>query len=189
MRKFEFLFDFASPNCYVALAKLKEIRTRSQIYLKFSPIFLGGLFKLTNDAPIPRGTHEYNYMAKNLERLSKNLGIEFKFSHSRFPINSLKSLRGYYFARGADKEEQYIDEIFHACWGSDQDITNLQTLSEIVTSIGMESRTFLEFIEKDETKERLKTDTQSAFDRGVFGAPTFFVDGDVLGISRNAVVS
>jgi 2-hydroxychromene-2-carboxylate isomerase len=153
----EFLYDFASPNCYVALAKVKELQKKGKIKsLTYTPVLLGGLFKSTNDGPLPKGTLEYNYMARNLERLSKNMRMKFKFSHERFPINSLASLRGSYFAKDAGKEEAYIQEIFDACWAEDKDITQNSILRSIVAdSLTLDFGQFLSFIEKDETKQRL----------------------------------
>jgi 2-hydroxychromene-2-carboxylate isomerase len=177
----EFLYDFASPNCYVAYAKVRDLQRKGKIKnLSFTPVFLGGLFKSTNDAALPKGSLEYNYMAKNLERLSKTLGVNFKFSHNRFPINSLKSLRGSYFAKQAGKESEYMQKIFDACWSEDKDITQDSILKQIgEDSLGLDFSRFLSFIEKDETKQKLRSDTQNALERGVFGAPTFFIDGDM----------
>lgn len=177
----EFHYDFSSPNCHVAHAKVKDLQRKGKIKnLFFSPVLLGGLFKSTNDAALPKGSLEYNYMAKNLERLSKSLGVNFKFSHDRFPVNSLRSMRGTYFAKHAGKESEYIQEIFDACWSQDKDITQDSVLKLIVEdSLGLDFGQFLSFIEKDETKQKLRSDTQNALERGVFGAPTFFIDGDM----------
>lgn len=177
----EFLYDFSSPNCYVALVKTNNLLKTGKIKnLRFTPILLGGLFKSTNDAPVPKGSLEYNYMARNLERLSHELGVEFKFSHDRFPINSLKAMRGSYFAKQEGKEKEYIEKVFQACWGRDQDITQNFVLEGIVKdSLGLDFSHFLEFIEKGETKQKLRSDTQIALERGVFGAPTYFVDGEM----------
>lgn len=181
MNDVEFLYDFSSPNCYVALVKANELVKKGKIKnLRFTPILLGGLFKSTNDAPVPKGSLEYNYMARNLERLSRELGVDFKFSHERFPINSLKAMRGSYFAKQEGKETVYIEKMFEACWAKDQDITQNFVLEKIVKdSLGLDFSRFLEFIERDETKQKLRSDTQNALERGVFGAPTFFVDGEM----------
>ena len=60
----EFLYDFASPHSYVAFHKLREISSRLALEVNYSPIFLGGIFKATNDAPLSAGSPEYDYMAK-----------------------------------------------------------------------------------------------------------------------------
>ncbi len=78
MHELEFLYDLATPNCYVAHAKLKRICSEKNLELKFSPLFLGGLFKLANDAPVPKQSLDYRYMEKSLGRISKNLGITFQ---------------------------------------------------------------------------------------------------------------
>ncbi len=180
-KKIEFLFDFASPNCYVAFAKLEEMKnnTGRKLEVVYSPILLGGLFKLTSDAPVPVGSHEFNYMERNLRRLSNLIGVEFHFSHEGFPVNSLKALRGFYYAESRGKGLEYLEVIFRECWVKDHDISDLSILREAVKALGFDFQTFGQFIENDETKLKLKQDTQRAFERGVFGAPTFFVDGEM----------
>ncbi|MHB8565480.1 MAG: DsbA family protein [Nitrososphaerales archaeon] len=179
MKSIEFYFDFASPNCYVALPKLKEMCAKRGARVTYCPMLLGGIFKATSDAPVARESHEYEYMAKNLGRISKKLGIPFNPPHERFPINSLRAIRGYYFAESHGKIEEYVPKIFEACWGLDCDISDPQNLKSIVDSLGLDYTNFLSFIELEETKQRLKKDTQDAYERGVFGAPTYFIDGDM----------
>ena len=117
MKTIEFNFDFSSPNCYVALEKLEEIKKRKEVEVIYSPIFLGGLFKSTNDAPIPLGTLEFDYMERNLQRLSRKLGVGFHFSHERFPVNSLKSMRGFYFAKSLGRDIEVPSSIVSGLLG------------------------------------------------------------------------
>jgi len=181
MRRIEFLFDFASPNSYIALAKLKEMSRRSagNLEIIFSPILLGGIFKLTSDAPVPVGSHEFNYMDNNLKRLSTLLGIGFHFSRDRFPVNSLRALRGFYFADNFGKAQEYVDGVFRACWAENEDISEISVLHGLVRALDLDPQKFDSFIERAETKTKLREDTQKAYDRGVFGAPTFFIDGQM----------
>ncbi len=175
----EFLYDFASPNCYVAYHKLQLMAAKHGIELRMVPLFLGGLFKVTGDAPLPRGTHEYNYMAANLERLSRILGIEFNFPHGSFPVNSVRALRGSYFAESNGKLPIYVSRVFEEYWVKGTDIYDPENLATIVESLGLDRKGFLDFIEREETKLRLRGDTERAYSRGVFGAPTFFVGGEM----------
>ncbi|HYB04640.1 MAG TPA: DsbA family protein, partial [Nitrososphaerales archaeon] len=146
MRTIEFLFDFASPNCYVALAKIDELlRKNTKLEVAYLPVLLGGLFKLTSDAPIPTGSHEFNYMENNLRRLSKKLDVDFRFSRSRFPVNSLKAMRGYYLAQTSEKGAQYLHSIFRACWGNDLDISDLLILQKEIRAMGLDAQEFAEF--------------------------------------------
>jgi 2-hydroxychromene-2-carboxylate isomerase len=179
MKQVEFLYDFSSPNCYVAYHRLQEMSTKWKFELRLVPIFLGGLFKITEDAPVPRGSNEYNYMVKNLERISQTIGIEFSFPHSMFPINSVKALRGSYFAESKGRVHGYVSRVFEEYWVKGTDISVPTNLGRIVESLGLDPGLFLEFIERDETKLRLRNDTNAAYEKGVFGAPTYFVDGEM----------
>ncbi len=175
----EFLYDFASPYSYVAFHKLREISSRLALEVNYSPIFLGGIFKATNDAPLPAGSLEYNYMAKSLQRLSKTLGITFNFPHSLFPVNSLRPLRGTYFAMSEGKLVEYISTVFESHWGSGVDISDQNALGKIAESLGFDRDRFLRSTEDEAAKLRLREDTQRALQRGVFGVPTYFVDGEM----------
>ena len=177
MARIEFLYDFASPNCYVAHHKLRELKAKRGLDVRLVPLFLGGLFKMTDDAPVPRGTNEYNFMVANLERISRTLGIEFNFPHSSFPPNSVRALRGAYFAESRGRVDDYVSRVFREYWVKGTDISDHQNLGAIAASLGMDKGEFLEFIEREETKLRLRKETERAYERGVFGSPTYFIDG------------
>ena len=177
MAQVEFLYDFASPNCYVAYHKLRELKAKWGLDVRMVPLFLGGLFKVTNDGPVPRGTNEYNYMVANLEWISRTLGIEFNFPHSSFPPNSVRALRGAYFAESRGRVDDYVSRVFREYWVNGTDISDAQSLGTMAASLGLSRDGFLEFIEREETKLRLRKETERAYGRGVFGAPTYFVDG------------
>jgi len=175
----EFLYDFASPNCYVAYPRLVEVTKKRRAELRIVPLFLGGLFKATNDGPVPRGSNEYNYMVRNLQRISKVIGIRFNFPHSTFPVNSVRALRGSYFAEAEGRVHDYVSRVFEEHWVRGTDISDPNSLGRIIESLGLNRGRFLEFIELEKTKLRLRKDTEDAFKRGVFGAPTLFVDGEM----------
>ena len=177
MARVEFLYDFASPNCYVAYHKLRELKAKWGLDVRLVPLFLGGLFKVTNDGAVPQGTNEYNYMVANLERISRTVGIELNFPHSSFPPNSVRALRGAYFAESRGRTEDYVSKIFREYWVNGTDIADHQSLGTMAASIGLDRDEFLEFIEREETKLKLRKETERAYERGVFGAPTYFIDG------------
>jgi len=175
----EFLYDFSSPNCYVAYHKLFGMTRERRIELRMVPLFLGGLFQITKDGPVPRGSHEYDYMVKNLERLSRIIGIEFSFPHATFPINSVKALRGSYFAESKGRIHDYISSVFTEYWVKGTDISEPNNLGRIAESLGLNRTEFLGFIEREDIKLRLRSETSQAYERGVFGAPTYFVNGEM----------
>ena len=175
----EYLYDFSSPNCYVAYYKLLEMTRGRRIEVRMTPLFLGGLFQITNDGPVPRGSHEYNYMVKNLERISRTMGIGFNFPHGTFPINSVRALRGSYFAESKRMTHDYVSSVFKEYWVKGTDISEPNNLGRISESVGLSRSEFLDYIERDDTKLRLRSDTNKAYERGVFGAPTYFVDNEM----------
>jgi 2-hydroxychromene-2-carboxylate isomerase len=153
------------------------MKAKRGLDVRLTPLFLGGLFKMTNDGPVPRGTNEYNYMVANLERISRALRVEFNFPHSSFPPNSVRALRGSYFAESKGRGDDYVSKVLREYWVNGTDISDHQALGAIAASLGLGRDEFLEFIEREETKLRLRRETERAYERGVFGSPTYFVDG------------
>ena len=72
--------------------------------------------------------------------------------------------------------ENYLNSIFYAYWTDGLDISLEENLTNIVENLNVDSNKFLNFIQQQDTKERLKDNTQELIDRGGFGSPTFFVN-------------
>jgi len=116
-------------------------------------------------------------MVRNLERISETIGIELHFPHSLFPINSVRALRGSYFAESEGRTHEYVSRVFEEYWAKGTDISSTDNLGRIVESLDLDRSRFSEYIEREETKRRLRDETTAAYERGVFGSPTYFVDG------------
>ena len=72
--------------------------------------------------------------------------------------------------------ENYLNSIFYAYWTDGLDISLEENLTSIVENLNVDSNKFLNFIQLQDTKDRLKNNTQELIDKGGFGSPTFFVN-------------
>ena len=94
-----------------------------------------------------------------------------------FPINSVKAMRGAFYFIDKGGIESYLEDVFQGYWTNGKDISDTDYLSLIAEENGAKPLEYLEFISTDEAKQRLINNTQELIDRGGFGSPTFFIDG------------
>ena len=177
--KLEFFYDCSSPWTYLAFEGIESLSKRQNYQLVWKPILVGGIFNLTNPSVYESRSNPVKeklaYSQKDMKDWSKVRGIQFNWPDT-FPINSVKAMRGSFFAINEGLVVEYSREVFRSYWTDGKDISNTDVLSEIVESLGMDAVKFLEFIDEDETKEALKKNTQELIERGGFGSPTIYLN-------------
>ena len=179
----ELLFDFASPNVYLAYRALPPILERTGAQLIVTPCLIGGLFKLTgNRAPFEAFAGVKGKMAyemKEIERFIKRYRIAKFRMNPHFPVNSLMLMRGLVAAQPLGLAAPYIEAGLQATWEEGLDISDAATLAKRLTAAGLDAEGLLTQAQTPEVKQRLVDLTQAAADRGAFGLPTFFVGGEM----------
>ena len=106
--------------------------------------------------------------------VSKKFKIDFIFN-SKFPINTIKLMRGCLVLEN-DQLKEYIKLVFDAYWKNNDDVNDNKILSKILNQIDIRLDEFIDKIEKNEVKEKLKKFTNDAFKKKIFGAPTFVIN-------------
>ncbi len=179
----EFLFDFGSPNAYLCHKVLPAIETRTGARFTYVPILLGGVFKLANNrSPIEAFAAIPNKLA--YERLEMQRFIVrheltvFRFN-PHFPVNTLQLMRAAVAAQQLGCFERYVDAVFAALWERGLKLDDPATFAATLVEAGLDAERLLQCAQEPEIKARLLANTQAAHERGVFGAPTFFV-GDAM---------
>jgi 2-hydroxychromene-2-carboxylate isomerase len=170
----EFLFDFVSPTSYLAYMVLPKIIDRADAMVTWTPILLGGIMQSTGNRPPGTVENKGRWMRADLERWLAHYGIPFK-RNSHFPFNSLVALRGAVAYMDDPVIRPYCDAMFRAAWVEDRNLGERDEIGAVVDSLGIEPDFFRERIADQAVKDKLKANTEGAADRGVFGAPTFFV--------------
>ena len=174
IKSIDFYFDFISPYSFLAHKRIRKIENKENIKFIYKPILLGGLHNLAGiTAPALIKTKK-NFIVKDCEMVAKKFKIDFIFN-SKFPINSLNLMRGLLIVDDEIKKK-YIDIFFDAYWISNTDLTFEKNVSDILSKIKVDSNFFFENIKKQEIKDLLKNLTQKAFDKKIFGAPTFVIN-------------
>ena len=154
--------------------------------LEWRPMLLGAVFKAigTADAPILTWSDaKRSYFFKDLTRWAAHLGVPFKFT-SRFPMSTVKPIR-VWFALPEARRAAFRDATFRAYWADDRDISDEATLRDL---IGDGADEVIARCATKEVKDALFAGTQRAIDAGVFGAPTWIVDGKDLFWGQDRIV-
>ena len=180
----EFVFDFASPNSYLAYRALPSILERTGARLVINPCLLGGIFKATgNVAPgiafaALNGNLDYE-MLEFRRFIAKHRLDKFRFNPN-FPVNSLMLMRGYIAAREAGVEDGYLEMGLEGLWEEGLKLDDREVLARRIDSAGLDSASLLAAAQTDRVKLKLADNTAAAVARGVFGVPTFFVGDDMF---------
>lgn len=174
MPPIEMYFDVASPYAYMALTQIEGLAARHQRELVYKPILLGKVFEATGNRMPAAVPAKGKYMIGDLQRWSAYYGVPFGFP-SVFPVNS-KIAQRIAAILPAEQVGDWARAAAHAYWGENRDIGTPEGLQPAFDALGWDPAPLLAEVESDGAKARLRELTEEAVTRGVFGAPTFFVD-------------
>ena len=177
IKTIDFYFDFISPYSYIAHQKIKSIKT-SKVKFNYKPILLGGLHKLGEITAPAFNERKMKNMRNDCELISKKNNIPFKWN-DKFPINSLYLMRGY-ISIDSKFKDQYIDTCFNAYWKNNIDISLDQNINDILNNCKIDEKEFFNLINDQKIKNELKNLTDKAFEKDIFGAPTFVVNEKIF---------
>lgn len=178
----EFFYDFTSPTAYLAWARLPAILERTGGSVKYRPMFLGGVMQTTGNRPPGTLPQRGAWMAADLGRWAKKFNTPYK-PNPHFPMMTLMVQRAAQEWVDRPDFDKYLAAIFNAAWRDQKNIADKAVLAEILTTAGFSPEEFFAATENPTNKEKLKATTDEAVARGVFGAPTFFVqtaDGEEM---------
>jgi 2-hydroxychromene-2-carboxylate isomerase len=175
MHTIEIFWDFSSPYSYLGSTQADALAERTGAKLVWKPMLLGGVFKAIGQVEAPVltwGEAKRTHTFKDLQRWADYFGVPFAFP-SRFPMVSLKALRAY-LALPEERRKDFREKTYRAYWAEDRDIADEATLREL---LGEGADAILARTQLAEVKQSLIDATNEAVKRGVFGAPTWIIDG------------
>lgn len=182
-KRLEFIFDFGSPNAYLAWKVLPPVLARTGATLAVVPALLGGIFKATgNSSPIVafkpiRGKLEYEML--ELKRFVAAHGLTAFRMNPHFPVNTLGIMRGLVAARRAGVGDGYLAAVAKAMWEDGRKLDDAGVVAAVLTEAGLDAGALMAAAQDQAVKDELVAGTEAAVARGVFGVPTFFV-GDAM---------
>jgi 2-hydroxychromene-2-carboxylate isomerase len=182
--KVQFLFDFGSPNAYLADLVIPKIEQRTGVKFDYVPILLGGIFKATNNAS-PAVTlkdvkNKREYAGIETKRFIAKHGITTFKSNPFFPVNTLQLMRGAVAAQVEGVFEPYFKAVYHHMWEEPKKMDDPAVVREALISSGIDADKIIARSQDPEVKNKLMELTQNAVGRGAFGSPTFFVGNEMF---------
>ena len=177
-KTFDFYFDFISPYSYLAYKKLNLINKENKMKINFKPMLLGGLHKLGGITAPAFNELKLKNMKIDCELVAKKNNIEF-YWNSKFPINSLYLMRGYLVINDQLKKI-YFDNCFDDYWKNNIDLSKKENFEKILKKTDLIKKNFFDNIDNLKIKDELKKLTSDAFNKDIFGAPTFVVNNKIF---------
>lgn len=177
----DFYWDFGSPASYLAHTQLPRIAREAGATLVSQPMLLGGVFQATGNRSPVEVPAKGRYTLLDFTRFARRYGVPFVLN-PHFPIHTLALMRG---AVGLQMREDprfdaYVDAVFRAIWVDGRPMGDPAEVAPVLAGIGIDAAEFGALVADETVKEALKRRTQAAVERGVFGAPTMFVDGEMF---------
>ena len=177
-----FLFDFGSPNAFLAYRALPGVEARAGVRFQHLPILLGGLFKLTgNQSPMTAFAQvpaKLAYERREMQRFIARHRIAFRMN-PHFPVNTLALMRTAVAAEEEGVFAPYVEAMFRFMWEEPRKLDDPAILAATLEEAKLPAQALLARAQEQGVKDKLAANTNFAFERGAFGAPSFLV-GDEL---------
>jgi 2-hydroxychromene-2-carboxylate isomerase len=183
----EFYFDLVSPFGYLGSVMIERLAARYGRSVDWRPVLVGiTVLNVMGLKPLPKTPLKGPYLRRDAPRLADFLDIPFRF-HAHENINSLAGLRAFVHLKEHDPQRatELMRRLYAALWIEGRDITAAEIVCDEAEALGCDGAELLDAIKRPETKQRLQVAVEAAVQRGVFGAPFFFVDGEpIWGVDR-----
>ena len=180
-RQVEFLFDFGSPTAYLAYTQLPALAAARGAQIVWRPILLGGVHKGSGNASPATVPAKARWMFGDMSRWAQRYRVAFQMN-PHFPINTMALMRG---AVGVqmhmpDQFVHYVDTMFKAMWAQPRNMGDALEVAAALSEAKLDADQIFALAAEPAVKDQLKRNSEEAVERGVFGAPTFFVGNEMF---------
>lgn len=175
----ECYFDVGSPASYLAWTQLPGIARRHNATLVWKPMLLGGVFQATGNQSPAAIEAKGRYSRMDMQRFARRYGVTLN-QNPYFPVNTLHLMRGAVAFLDTPRFDDYLTAVFNAMWVDEQDMGQPEVVARVLSRAGFNPEDVMARASDPAVKDRLKAITTEAVERGVFGAPTLFVDNEMF---------
>ena len=182
----DFYFEFSSPYGYIASRLADDLEQRIGRPLRWRPILLGPIFKLTGQAPLTQLPMKGPYAQKDFSRTARMHKLPYRHP-DKFPIGTVGACRAFYWMHDRDPAaaRKLAKALYRAYFEQNRDIGAVPVLAEVAREAGFDASALSAAIEDPAVKERMKSEEDAAIAAGVFGSPFFIADGEPFwGVDR-----
>lgn len=177
----EIWFDFASNYSYLSVMRIEAQARARGVTVQWRPFLLGPVFKALGMDTSPFVTQQQKgaYVWIDMERQCAKYAPDWT-RPTTFPRRSILPARIATLADGQPWQAEFIRRVMRLNFVDDHDIEDHAALAGILDALGLDGRAVLAQAEAEPVKQRLRARTEEARQRGVFGAPTFFVGSEMF---------
>ena len=180
MTKFiEFYFDFSSPYAYLGFKEIKKYEKKYPFQIKYMPIFLGGLHNSAGITPAAFNKIKSKYMVQDTKLVANKKNIKFSFN-SYFPIKTVNFMRGAIIAKDDNYEKIYVEKVFDSIWRDGLNMNDNIIINKVLKNLDLNPSIFFGKVSDIKIKDKLKKLTNDALKKGIFGAPTYYVNRKIF---------
>ena len=177
-KSIDFYFDIISPYSYLAHKQIQILIKKNNINFNYKPLLVGGLHNLQGIIAPAFIKPKLKHMISDCDLIAKKNKTTF-FWNSKFPINSLNIMRGY-FCVNEEAKDLYLNTMFDAYWRDNIDTSNEEILKTLIKKCKIDTNNFFAGIKNPKIKKELINVTQEAHDKEIFGVPTFVVNNKIF---------
>jgi 2-hydroxychromene-2-carboxylate isomerase len=184
MPKLEFFFDCSSPWTYLGFVGIQPLAERLGIDIEWRPILVGGVFNAVNPElyaareKIFQNQQRIAHMMKDLTDWADYRGISITWPDFHLQVTSVQMMRACLVAQEQGCVAAFAGTVFEHYWSKQQDISSVASLRAVAQSMGLDGDSFVERLQSEDIKARLRANTEELIARGGYGSPTMFVNGD-----------
>jgi carboxymethylenebutenolidase len=180
----DYFFAPQSPWVYLGHRRFVDLARRAGAAVRVRPMDLGAkVFPVSGGLPLPqRAPQRQAYRLVELDRFRRFLGLPMNVKPRFFPVAADPAAR---LIVATDREQgsaaalELTGRILTACWAEERDIASAETLSALLAESGLEA-SLLAASTTPEVQATYDAHTQAAIEAGVFGAPSYVVDGEIF---------
>ncbi len=179
--RIEMWFDFASPYSYLAIERIDALAQEAAVRVDLRPFLLGPIFQAQgwNDTPFRLFPGKGAYMMRDIARLAEKYGLVYNRPRL-FPRMSVLPARIALLGQDEPWGRDFCVAVFRANFQHDLDIQSEDVVHGLLTDLGLDADVLIARGKSEAAKEALRGQVDQARNLGLFGAPTFFVDGEMF---------
>lgn len=181
-RTLDFWFDFASTYSYLSAVRIEAVAGAHGVSVRWRPFLLGPIFHAQGWTTSPFNLYKAkgDYMVRDIQRIAGERGLTFQLPDP-FPQNSLSAARVATAIGEQDRRAAFCKALYLAEFAHKKPIDDAAVLGACLSEAGVDAAATLHAARSDAVKLALRTETEEAQRRGIFGAPTFTTpDGDLF---------
>ena len=179
----DYYFAPQSPWTYLGHARLLAMAEAEKVTVRVMPADFGQIFAQSGGLPLPkRAPQRQAYRLLELARFRDALQLPLNVQPKFFPVAADPAARLIIAAdlqNGPQAALQLSGAVFAAVWAQERDIASATTLAELLDECGLPPE-LLAYAQSATVQDQYDANTRAAIEAGVFGAPSYCVDGEIF---------